>query len=251
VDWVTNMAPAFGGTDSEDLEHAKWRGPQVLQTRERAVTADDFEYLANQATPMIARARCAAPGRLDRNGSNGHIDPGVVRVLLVPALAPSELAPRPDQLQPPLAVRQEVHAYLAERRLLACELLLDTPTYTWVVILSKLRCRPEADRDRVDRDATAMLYRYVHPVFGGTDGKGWPFGRELLVGELYSLLQQIPDVAYVEEIILQEVNPLTREFGPSVARVSPGADGLLASFEHRVDVQPVTYPTPALAAATA
>src|SRR5687768_5810850 len=58
VAWVNNFSPAMGGTDSEDLEHAKMRGPRTLRTRERAVTAEDFETLALQSTPAVARVRC-------------------------------------------------------------------------------------------------------------------------------------------------------------------------------------------------
>ncbi|HEX8969262.1 MAG TPA: putative baseplate assembly protein, partial [Chloroflexota bacterium] len=55
---VINHTPAIGGTDAEDIEHAKWRAPQVLRARDRAVTPDDYELLARQASPAIARARC-------------------------------------------------------------------------------------------------------------------------------------------------------------------------------------------------
>ncbi|MGH2368006.1 MAG: putative baseplate assembly protein, partial [Chloroflexota bacterium] len=88
VAWITNIAPATGGTDPEDVEHAKLRAPQLLKARERAVTADDFEALALEASPAVSRVRChAAKGlRSDaRVASNGTV-PGVVQLLLVPAV---------------------------------------------------------------------------------------------------------------------------------------------------------------------
>lgn len=62
VAWVNNFTPAMGGTDSEDLEHAKMRGPRTLRTHERAVTPEDFEILALQASSAVARARCHVIG---------------------------------------------------------------------------------------------------------------------------------------------------------------------------------------------
>ena len=59
---VTNLSPAVGGADPEDLEHAKLRAPEVLRARERAVTADDFEALALQASSAVTRARCHGCG---------------------------------------------------------------------------------------------------------------------------------------------------------------------------------------------
>ena len=49
----------------ETIEEAKVRGPLALRTRDRAVTAEDYEQLAREAAPDIARVRCvpAADGR--------------------------------------------------------------------------------------------------------------------------------------------------------------------------------------------
>lgn len=247
VQWVTNPAPAFGGTDSEDLEHAKWRGPQVLRSRERAVTPEDFEFLARAATPAISRARCAPIQTAPHANAAATDDqapaasPGYVRLLLVPALPETNLLPTRADLQVPHHVQQDVRVYLDDRRLLTCEVILDEARVTWVVVLARLRCRPESDRERVQQEATAAVQRFIHPTLGGPDGSGWPFGRELFAGDIYTLLQQVPDVVYVEEVILQSANPDTREFGEPAMRVSPGLDGLLASFEHRVDVRPVEF----------
>ena len=51
-----------GGVDGEDLESAKARGPIMLRTRSRAVTAEDFEQITREAAPEIARVRCLAAG---------------------------------------------------------------------------------------------------------------------------------------------------------------------------------------------
>src|SRR4029453_4846232 len=40
---VTNRLPAGGGADVESLEHAKLRAGARLRTRDRAVTAADYE----------------------------------------------------------------------------------------------------------------------------------------------------------------------------------------------------------------
>ena len=52
--------PAGGrrGRRRDACEAAKTRGPLVLGTRNRAVTARDYEQLAREATPEVARVRC-------------------------------------------------------------------------------------------------------------------------------------------------------------------------------------------------
>ena len=63
VDTVTNPRPPIGGVDAEALEHARQRASMEIRTRYRAVTAEDFEFLAGEASPRVARAVCIAPER--------------------------------------------------------------------------------------------------------------------------------------------------------------------------------------------
>ena len=58
---VENRRAARGGVDGEDIENAKVRGPIRLRTRGRAVTAEDYEYLAREAAPEVARVRALQP----------------------------------------------------------------------------------------------------------------------------------------------------------------------------------------------
>ena len=74
VSRVENRYPATGGVDGEDIEEAKIRGPIVMRTLGRAVTAEDFEQLAKEAAPEAARIR-AVPATADE-------DAGGVRVLV-------------------------------------------------------------------------------------------------------------------------------------------------------------------------
>jgi predicted phage baseplate assembly protein len=232
---VINHTPAIGGTDAEDIEHARWRAPQVLRSHERAVTPEDFEVLAREASPAIARARCI--GVRDGSGGPQESTPGRVRLQLVPAMPPGvgPLAVEPTEITP--RVRDEVQAYLDDRRLLGSELVLENASYTWVSAVARVRPKPRANRARLASRAAAAIYRYIHPTTGGPDFLGWPFGRELFAGEIYSILQAVEGVDFVEEVVLQQVEPLTRQFGPPLTRIQPPNQGLLCSYEHRVRVE--------------
>ena len=74
---VENRGPATGGVDGEDLESAKTRGPILLRTRNRAVTAEDFEQLTRAAAPEIARVKCLPAGEGADAGQRAH--PGRAR----------------------------------------------------------------------------------------------------------------------------------------------------------------------------
>lgn len=61
VDSVTNLEAAAGGAEGESLERVKERGPKALRHRGRAVTVEDMEDLALEASPEVARALAIAP----------------------------------------------------------------------------------------------------------------------------------------------------------------------------------------------
>lgn len=58
---VSNPEAASGGADAEPLERVVERGPKTLRHRHRAVTAQDLEDLAFEASPAVARARAVTP----------------------------------------------------------------------------------------------------------------------------------------------------------------------------------------------
>ena len=60
---VENRAPAVGGADAETLDDAKVRGPMLLRSRGRAVTAEDFVQLTHEVAPEVARVHCFARRR--------------------------------------------------------------------------------------------------------------------------------------------------------------------------------------------
>ena len=60
---VENRVAAVGGADAETLDDAKVRGPMLLRSRGRAVTAEDFVQLAQDVAPEAARVHCARQPR--------------------------------------------------------------------------------------------------------------------------------------------------------------------------------------------
>lgn len=228
VDSVVNRAGASGGLDAESLERAKLRAPQMLRTRERAVTAEDFEYLAVAAGQGIRRAKCVMPGDVAARGAA----PGTVELLLVPAREPADGPLTAQDLQLGRAARDAIAAYLDERRLLTTVIDLHEPRYIPVTVRAWLAKRPEAGRRAVEEAALAQLYRFLNPLVGGSKGEGWPFGRNLFIAEIYAALQRLPDVEYVRRVTLT----VPGQSG-ALEEVAVPADALIISGAHRVEVE--------------
>ena len=115
--------------------------------------------------------------------------------------------------------------------------MLENAAYAWVSVVARIRPKPRANRTRLAARAVDAIYRYIHPTTGGPDFQGWPFGRELFAGEIYSLLQTVDGLDFIEEVVLHQVDPRTRDFGPPLTRIAPPNAGLLCSYEHRVRVE--------------
>jgi predicted phage baseplate assembly protein len=229
VERVDNRRTAFGGVAGETVEEAKIRGPIALRTRDRAVTTEDYEQLTRQAAPDIARVRCVAAGP---GGSAGS-----VRVLLVPACPVDESGRlRFEELQPPDDVLTRVTRHLDERRVAGTRLLVSPPFYQGVTVMAHITARLHAPLDALESAALNALHRYVNPLVGGPDGAGWPFGRSVQAGEIFSVLQNLPGTDMVEEVLLFAGDPLTGELGDPVQRIDLDQHSMVFSFGHQVNV---------------
>jgi len=232
VDSVTNFEAASGGADAETLENAKTRVPRVLRANIRAVTAEDYECLALEASPEIARARCISAG----DATDGELPPGIVILYLVPTVSESNGFIPFEELELPRRVREEVQQYLDERRLLATRLEIYSPEYIPVAVEVQVRAKRGSVHERVAAEVENRLYRYINPVRGGAEGNGWPFGRSLSVSEISAALQGIAMVDYIEEVRLFPVDIATGERQDATTRITISPHSLICSHKHEVTV---------------
>ncbi|MBW3578950.1 MAG: putative baseplate assembly protein [Actinobacteria bacterium] len=229
VDRVVNRRSASGGVDVESVDNARERGPISLRTRNRAVTAEDYEHLAKGAAPELARVRC------EPAGDGG--EPGVARVLVVPAVTTGDAQLRFEEFIPAEETLARVAEHLDERLTIGARVVVEPPLYLGVTIVATVRAKRTANPQRLHDAAVAALYGYFHPTVGGPDGDGWPFGRSLHVGEVYAVLQGLDGTEFVEEALLFAADPITGERGDPTERLELDSNALLFSYEHRVRVE--------------
>ncbi len=229
VSRVDNRAPARGGRDAETIDNARLRGPLQLRSRQRAVTSEDYEYLAQEAAPEVARVRCVPAGPENA---------GLVRVLLVPALGADAGRVPFDALTPHDATLRRVAAALDERRVLGARVVIEPPAYQGITVVATLRARPGVDVSGLRDAALGALYRLYSPVAGGPDGDGWPFGRPAQYGEVFAVLQRIPGVDLVDTVKLYPADPVTGVRGEAAQRIDVAANALVFSYDHQLKVVP-------------
>ena len=223
---VENRYPALGGVDGEDIENAKQRGPILLRTRGRAVTREDFEQIAREAAPEAARVRCIPAG----DGAEA----GSVRILVVPA-APNERGRvRFEQLIPGEETLRAITDRLDACRLVGTRVLVVPPLYQGVTVVARLRARQRSAPGRVEAEALDALFAYLNPLTGGPEGDGWPFGRPLAAGEVYSVLQRMSGVELIEDVRIFGADPVSGTRGAATQRLEIDSHALLFSYQHQV-----------------
>jgi predicted phage baseplate assembly protein len=189
VNSVTNHAPASGGTDEETVAEAKLRAPLALKSNNRAVTAEDFEFLAMQAPGANVRRAKALP-LYHPNFPTGPV-PGVVTVIVVPDSDTPNPTPNETTLK-------SVCEYLDAHRLLTSELYVVGPTYRKIKVQASLVVNPGSDLATVKNAVLMSLNTFFGPLAGGPDGTGWPFGGEIYYSDVYRMIFNIPGVQRIQ-----------------------------------------------------
>lgn len=231
---VTNHRPARDGADAESLDAAVIRVPKMLRTRDRAVTTEDFETLALQAgRGAIARSLCLPT--LNKE------EAGTVQLILVPNVSTEGIereegiAPNGLALSPELV--KQILAYLDERRLLGVEVRCRQPDYVGVAVQTEIALEPEyrnpAAQQEILSHLQVSLYRFLNPLTGGPEGKGWPFGRPVYASDIINLFQAVRGVRYqgtVQLFELRKQGDLWARSLPKEPIIDPGPLGLICSW---------------------
>lgn len=200
VDSVYNPETADGGSDLETVGQALERGPRVFKHQDRAVTAEDFEWLALEASRNISRVKC-----LPNINDQSQTEPGWVTVIIVP---------ESDQAKPTpsLKLKKQVERYLKDRTAnviaLSGNIHVRGPAFQEISVAANLIASSMDDLPLVEKESLKSLTAVLHPLTGGKDGKGWDFGRYPNLSDFFTLLEGVKGVDHVESLslIIQDEN---------------------------------------------
>jgi hypothetical protein len=191
----------LNGADSQsssDLETAIRDTVLALRKRYRAVSTNDFEQLIlvdwnettiAQTVGKVRRVKCISNRNL---AGIDELPTGQISLVIVPAAA----------LQPTPALRIALWQWLDDRRLLGTRHHVVGADYLTVTVTASIRLEPGVPASLGRQRSVAAIREFFHPLTGG-DGNGWTFGRSVYRSEVYELLDRIPGVDYVPQVVLQ------------------------------------------------
>jgi hypothetical protein len=117
-------------------------------------------------------------------------------------IVPQSKDPRP---QPSFELRRQVHAYLTARApaTLAPErVAIIGPTYLPVGVEAVVAPRDASKAGVVEERVRAALALFLHPLTGGPEGQGWPFGRDVYLSDVAAIMEAVDGVDYVATLHL-------------------------------------------------
>jgi predicted phage baseplate assembly protein len=209
VDSVVNLEAAAGGISAEQPAALIERGPRMLRHRGRAVVPGDFEDLAREASPEVARAMVVPTPRAGPGGRVGVI-----------VLARGGLRPTPST-----ELIDRVDQYLRRRSPATFDLWVAGPGWLRVDVDAELVPVSLELATDVDNAVRGRLRAFLHPLTGGPDGDGWPLGRRVFRSDLQAIVEATTGVDHVRVLTPAE----------HVTAASPVAGAFLVySGEHRV-----------------
>jgi len=188
---VDNIKPAVGREEAETLYEAKQRARNDLKKVCRAVTTEDYEYLAMKV-PRVARVK-ALPGY---HPSHDEV-PGIVTIIVVPKSLniDSEVKVSPGLIK-------TVYSFLEQKRLLGTELFVIPPEFEKITVEATVVIHPRYVSKTVEENVKKRLNSVLHPTKGGAKGKGWDFGRTVYISEIYEMIDCVEGVDYVTDVFI-------------------------------------------------
>jgi hypothetical protein len=189
-----NPFPAEGGADMETVENLKSRAAGVFKSLQRAVTAEDFQWLARESSASVGRAFCLK--NKDRQGR--------ICTVIIPAM--TTVSGYELMLEPSRELIRRVSAYLNERKLVGTPLTVKGPVYRSFGIALELVFKSDViDAESLKRNIDRELRRSFHALEGG-GGKGWEFGKDVTSGAVLKLLEKVTGILSVDSLEIRDID---------------------------------------------
>ncbi|HEY9206929.1 MAG TPA: putative baseplate assembly protein [Candidatus Methanoperedens sp.] len=217
-----NLKDATGGKEAESVEHAKARAKKDCREIYRAITSNDYEYLA-RSTPGLRIYRAKAIPNYNPDYPR-VVFPGAVSVVVVPYTRQgTDPTPREEFVR-------MVSNHLNKHRLVTADIHVIRPEYITISVKCKVHALKKSSPVMVEERIKKALEDFLNPIKGGPEGNGWPFGRSVYPSEIYQKIDNVDGVDYVTDV---SISSYSKPYQKDAIRIP--AFGLVYSGEHQIE----------------
>ncbi|KWX75988.1 hypothetical protein AMQ84_16730 [Paenibacillus riograndensis] len=190
--------------EEEELTSGIRRGVKQFSECYRAVTAADFQLLAKQSLldipgildtypDLAVRTLCLINTDMENGAGVNKEAFGHVSVVLI-----LQTDNQKDLLREMTQIKQSVKAYLDARKLLTTRVHVVEPDYRDIVIEMTVSAKDKS----IGSTVIDSITRFLDPVSGGEEGRGWLPGRKLYASDLYHLVEGLSGIDHVTSVAL-------------------------------------------------
>jgi hypothetical protein len=193
---VCRVGPS-GQPDS--LDQALGRTLATIEAINRAVTAEEFQALARQAAEQAETRLARTAFVLYRDTlCDPEGDPAQAPLAALVVVVPDQ--PDTPTPRPTTALTDAIFHRLISHCLLTTRLHVVGPEYVEVRVTTKVVRKQGSGL--TPGEIEQSIRDFLHPIRGGFEGQGWPFGRTVYYSEMLQRLESLPPVDHVETLAL-------------------------------------------------
>ena len=190
VDLAMNPVDAAGGADAPRVERLAVTAPALLRHGGQALTPADIEAIVVDSAPDVVRARC-----LPRQGCS--------IVLAVAIRDTGQRCPTPSRARREGIARNILSAGWGA--LAPDAVVVLAPRYIGASVKAEVIAKSADAVADVEHAVRETLTRFLHPVEGGADGLGWPFGRRIWPSDLQ---RAVAGIAGLDRVIAMRIKAI-------------------------------------------
>ncbi|MBM7568281.1 putative baseplate assembly protein [Paenibacillus sacheonensis] len=221
---VTNLYPAYGGSEPETLKEAMQRARFAVLEPKCGVTAEDLEARVKEIPGLrIARTKAIPGYKTSLTNFPAERSFSDISIVVVPYSIRSW--PKPTE-----GMMETVRRHLEPYRLLTTKLHIIPPEYVKVTVRAVIVVEPRYEGR--EHEVKAMLSEWLQP-YGKDSLHGWEFGKPIYKSEIYELIHKVPGIRYIQDVwLMADGKGVHREEGGDI-RIPP--NGLVVSGDHEIE----------------
>ncbi|WP_457624911.1 baseplate J/gp47 family protein [Persephonella sp.] len=181
IEEVFNPEKTYGGSDTETVIQAFERFPTCIRHRNRAVNDIDYENIVKRKFQNIAKLKILkeSPGILsvivydDTEGERKEVDTGFLH---------------------------DIKDFLVSYMPATVDLNIKQPEFGLIDIDVAAVTTDISLLNRVKQNIEDALRKFLNPVKGGKEGKGWEFGTLPFYSDFFPVLTEIENVVYIKSL---------------------------------------------------
>jgi len=223
---IKGNADAEGGENFFSPDERIRRGLEEFRDPTRLITAEDFERVVTQDFNDWQQRFNLAVGRppdqdrfrrvaalMNRKPplATGFTTPGHVTLMVLPAYDEAkfdleDLTGKTKLVIPTNELKARLLSYLEPRRLITTRIHVVGAELKEISVRVVVVVKSQQNQIQMEQVVRMALRSYLSITQGYDDTRGWPLGRPVRRSQIFRVLEDLPDVDYVETLVLSPAN---------------------------------------------